>query len=319
MNKKIIGSVATILVIIVGIVGVGIIMRNSKSNDKISVDQPQTSNNSPIKTNLEVVKTTLKDNIVSKTQPLENLTIKIGDKDRTYILQKPESGSAAKNLIVALHGNTSTGEQLQKTLRLGDLVTQNNAVIAYPDGLNQGWNDIRVKSEDVDDIGFITQLTLSLQKEYNITKDTTTLMGVSNGGFMVQTLVCQNDSLAKNMISVISSLLTDLAEQCSSFPTNSVYVLGKKDNLVPYDGGELKTPTPGTVVSAQKTLTNVAEINKCGDKNEEKESTSVLTQKITGCPNGGQVTLITFVNEGHISTPIKGDFVSILRDNSLVR
>jgi polyhydroxybutyrate depolymerase len=269
---------------------------------------------------LEVVKDEIKNiikpNIVEGKS--DDQKIKIGDIDRTYRLERPENKTTAKNLIVALHGNGGNGESLQSTLRLSKLVNENSTVIAYPNGLESGWNDIRVKSEDVDDIGFISQLTQRLQEEYTISKDKTTLIGVSNGGFMVQTLVCQNDTLARNMIAVISSQLIELAEQCKSFPSNSVYVLGQKDNLIPYEGGELKTPTPGSVLSAQNTLTNAAQINKCGEKSEEKESTTTLVQKINDCPNDGQIVLITYVNEGHISLPIKADFPSILKDQKMV-
>ena len=257
--------------------------------------------------------------IDDKTTKIEKLSLKVGDKDRSYTLERPEDKASIKNIIIALHGSGSTGDKIQENLRLSELVSKNKTVIAYPDGVDNSWNDIRVKSEDVDDIGFITQLIQSLQKEYKVNKESTTLLGVSNGGFMVQTLVCQDDTLAKNMVSVVASFLVELAEQCKSLPVNSVYVLGQKDTIVPYAGGDLVTPIKGQALSAEKTLTNAAQINKCSDGIEEKEATSVLIQKINGCQNNGQVALITYVNESHISLPLRVDFVSIIRENELVK
>jgi polyhydroxybutyrate depolymerase len=291
--------------------------RNMAQTTKENSSSRAESSYSKLEVVKDEIKNIIKPNIIEGKS--DDQTIKIGDIDRTYRLERPENKSTAKNLVVALHGNGGNGESLQSALRISKLVNENSTVIAYPNGFESGWNDIRVKSEDVDDIGFISQLTQRLQEEYNISKENTSLLGVSNGGFMVQTLVCQNDSLVKNMISVIASTPTELAEQCKSFPSNSVFVLGQKDNVIPYEGGELKTPIPGTVLSAQNTLINSAQINKCGEKSEEKENTNTLVQKINDCPNEGQVVLITYVNEGHISLPIKADFVSVLKEQKMIK
>jgi polyhydroxybutyrate depolymerase len=323
MYKKVAYIAIIVLLVLVAFFGLQNLLKSSEKSSKLStsqavqtVDKTQTSTEK-VKDKVADIKESLKTE--SKPTTIESLTLKTGTKDRTYLVEKPTEKGEVKNIVVALHGEGENGERLQKTLRLSDLVSSNQTLIVYPDGLNESWNDARVKSEDVDDIGFITELIQTLQSGYSVSKENTSIIGVSNGGFMIQTLACQNDILAKNAISVVASLLGELAEQCKSFPTNSIFILGKKDTLVPYDGGSLNTPIPGTVLSAQNSLTNVGQINKCGEKSEEKESTSVLVQKITDCPNGGQVSLITYVNETHISLPIKVDLVSIIRENGLIK
>jgi polyhydroxybutyrate depolymerase len=320
MNKKIAFIIVVVLLIIATLFGIVNTLKDRKISSKIAqatkVDDKKETFGGAIKDKVAEIKELVK----TETKPtiIESLTLKIGTKDRAYTLEKPTYKGSVKNIIVALHGGGGNGERLQKTLRLSDLVATNQTVIAYPDGLDESWNDVRVKSEDVDDIGFITELTQTLQSSYDVTKNNTTFIGVSNGGFMVQTILCQNDALAKNMVSVVSSLLSELAEQCKTFAVNSIYVLGKKDTFVPYEGGSLNTPIAGIVLSAQNTLTNVGQINKCGEKSEEKEFTNVLVQKIIDCPNGGQVSLVTYINETHVSLPLKVDFSSIIRENGLL-
>jgi poly(3-hydroxybutyrate) depolymerase len=323
MNKKIIFIAIVILLIIATLFGILYSLKNREtSNKEIQaqteriVEKKETFVET-VKTKVGDVKETIKSD--NNTSSLESLVLKTGTIDRKYLLEKPLEKGDVKNLVIALHGGNGNGERLQKTLRLSELATTNQTVIVYLDGVDENWNDIRVKSEDVDDLGFLTELIKTLQSSYGVGKENTTLIGVSNGGFMTQTLVCQNDSLVKNMISIVSSLLVELAEQCKSFPINSIYILGKKDTLVPYQGGSLTSLIAGNVLSAQNTLTNVALINKCGEKSEEKELTNTLVQKITDCPNNGQVSLITYVNESHLSIPLKVDFVSIIRENGIIK
>jgi polyhydroxybutyrate depolymerase len=321
MNKKKAFIIVIVFLVIVTLFGIFSTIKNISKPDKLlqaekTVEKKDSFVGSAIN-NVSDLKVDRKSE--SKPNVIESLTLKTGTKDRTYLLEKPADNGTVKNIVIALHGSGGNGESIQKNLRINELVTNNQTIIAYPNALNESWNDTRVKSEDVDDIGFITELIQSLQASYNIGLDNTTLIGVSNGGFMIQTIVCQNDTLAKNMVSITASLLVEIAEQCKSFPANLIFILGKKDNLVPYDGGNLSTPIPGNVLSAQNTLTNTAEINKCGEKSEEKESTAVLVQKITDCPNGGQVSLITYVNETHISLPLKVDFVSIIKENGIIK
>ena len=327
MNKKT-GLIIFIIVICIFIVAtfLGIqstLSKQSKNNNSLQlVNKNSAQNNDSV--NKDIKNDTLNtDKSVAKNESknnlIETINLKIDEKNRTYILEKPADSKNIKNIIVALHGEGDNGEKLQKNLRLSDLVTDNNTIIAYPDGINTQWNDIRVKSEDVDDISFIKELTQNLQNEYKIGKDNTTLIGVSNGGFMVQTIVCKDNTLARNMVSITASLLVNLAEQCTSLPVNSLYILGKKDTVVPYEGGEIVGNALGNVISAQNTLVNASQINKCGEKSEEKESTYFIVQKIVDCPNDGQINLITYVNETHISLPLKVDFSSIIKENKLLK
>ncbi|MBC7472509.1 MAG: hypothetical protein H7196_04615 [candidate division SR1 bacterium] len=322
MNKKVLFIIGVCFLIFLTLIGIwNTLDRKSKDrglqlqNEIITEKKESILDNSKIKPG-EIVELPEVD---KKTSSTEVLILKTGAKDRMYILEKPVDKTNVKNIIVALHESGSSGEKLQKILRLSDLVSDNNTIIAYPDSIGERWNDIRVSNEEVDDIGFINELVQSLQSQYGVGKDNTTLIGVSSGGFMVQTIACENDGLVRNMLSIVASLLTNQAEQCKFLPTNSIYILGKKDIFVPYEGGNLTTPVSGIVLSGQNTLTNVAQINKCGEKSEEKESTNILVQKITDCPNRGLVSLITYVNESHISLPIKADFVSIIRENGLIK
>jgi poly(3-hydroxybutyrate) depolymerase len=239
--------------------------------------------------------------------------INVDGTKRTYIEQKAETSTGVSKLVVGLHGAKSSAELLQKTSRINTQLQDETMVVLYPNGLDGAWNDARTgKSEG--DIAFIKILTDKYQKDFTITPEKTTIIGVSNGGFMAQTLFCNESSIkAENGIFVVAPLTVESAETCKTLPTNTTFILGTNDVTVPYLGGEIQSETGGEVLSVEKTFDRASKIMGCGEKADEKELKDSLEKTIVDCKNKGKLTIISRIGEGHISTVLKTNFDELLK------
>jgi poly(3-hydroxybutyrate) depolymerase len=232
-------------------------------------------------------------------------SIAIAGKNRTYLLDTAQNPDY---LVIALHGSKSTGKRLKETLRLENNIENTSFALAYPDGIDSEWRDIRSQNTDVDDTAFITEITQKLQSNYKISPQKTIILGVSNGGFMAQTIVCEKPQLFYSLISIVASVLLETAASCKSLPQNVQYHLARNDSIIPYRGGMLDTPNGGTVLSAQESLEVVGNIKKCA-----KETQNFHVFSYERCEMG-TVKLYGYDREGHISLPLQNDWKQVISE-----
>ena len=96
-------------------------------------------------------------------------------------------------LLIVLHGLTQDGKGIMDFSGFNDIEEDNNFVVCYPDGLNRAWNaNMNVSISQADDIGFIEEITLIMQKKLNTNPSRQYLCGISNGGFMSHKLACES-------------------------------------------------------------------------------------------------------------------------------
>ena len=90
----------------------------------------------------------------------------IGHHDRTYRFYVPQNRPQSPGLILALHGTGMNADRMRQWTgyELDMLADKYGFIVVYPDGYKSNWNDCRknapfpAKKENIDDIGFITQL-----------------------------------------------------------------------------------------------------------------------------------------------------------------
>ena len=105
---------------------------------------------------------------------------------RTYLVYVPE-GTDTKNLplVIALHGHGGQGKSMMKLTDFNYIADKEKFVVAYPDGINNGWNDGRNDPEEntqYNDIKFISMLIDKIAADYKIDKLRVFATGISNGG-----------------------------------------------------------------------------------------------------------------------------------------
>ncbi|MBI2921687.1 MAG: polyhydroxybutyrate depolymerase, partial [Planctomycetes bacterium] len=86
-----------------------------------------------------------------------DLTLQVGDAERTWRLHVPASFQKGKPLplVVALHGMGGTGAQMERMTGFSGLAEKKGFVVAYPDGLNRIWRywDVKGGGEDTAFVG----------------------------------------------------------------------------------------------------------------------------------------------------------------------
>ena len=82
--------------------------------------------------------------------------------------------------------------------------------MVYPQGLKDDtlrthWN-AGLTLSDIDDVGFLSELTLYLQKTYSLNPSKTFTSGYSNGGFMSYELIVKKPEIFKAVASILGTM-----------------------------------------------------------------------------------------------------------------
>ena len=242
-------------------------------------------------------------------------TIIIDKLQRTFFLHLPLGYSFIKKhslpLVIFLHGGGGKGTSSAFESKFNLKANKEKFIVVYPNGYKKSWNDVRKGSkaslEEINDIKYISELLKKLKSDYKIDSRRIYLAGVSNGGFMAQTLACKLPNTFAATASVIASFPKKLLNDCNLNNSGGIlYILGTKDPFVPFNGGIIKTKAGGEVFSANESINIWAEYNNC-EKNFYTDKLPDLTEdKITvmkiyfkNCSAETEVILYKLINGGH--------------------
>lgn len=177
--------------------------------------------------------------------------ISVDGTERTFTVYVPRSlpKHTAVPLLVALHGGLGNASQFEATTDFDGLAESNHFIVAYPDGTpitsitpnRRVWNaggccSVAEQSrDDVDDVGFISEMITFLERSYDIDKTRVFVTGHSNGAMLGLRLACQL-SATVDAVAVQSGDLFDVS--CNpSHPVSVLEIHGTADPDVPIDGG----------------------------------------------------------------------------------
>jgi polyhydroxybutyrate depolymerase len=197
-----------------------------------------------------------------------------GGLERTYILHVPPGRRAQEliPLVIVLHGHGGTGKGMITLTKseFDTLADRDGAAIAYPDGIDNSWNDgraIRGKTK-VDDVGFITALIDTLERNFSIDPHRIYATGMSNGAMMTYRLGCERSDRLAAIAPVDGAIPEEVAPRCSPSMSLPVLVInGTDDPLVHWEGGDVTGPfgrrTMARVLSVQKSVRFWVARNEC--------------------------------------------------------
>ncbi|WP_249125681.1 PHB depolymerase family esterase [Bradyrhizobium manausense] len=247
--------------------------------------------------------------------PVHADKIDVGGTDRSYIVMRSPKKPAP--LVVVLHGKTQSGADMVTRTAWPLVAKRDDFAVVFPDGLNHAWADARPDErragngppEGTDDIAFIAALVDKLVNDGTADAKRVYVTGISNGGAMAMTLLCNRADLFAAGASVIMNLTDELAAACH--PSRSLPMLmmnGTVDPLIPYEGGRGTSYFAANGYwSTEKTLAFWRGLNGCAaadaavtelpDKNPSDQST--VTQIASRCPPGHDVALYRVNNGGH--------------------
>ncbi|WP_169567581.1 alpha/beta hydrolase family esterase [Sneathiella limimaris] len=181
--------------------------------------------------------------------------------ERQYLRYVPPAAhqiGTPKQLIILLHGGGGTGRSMMRSTGFNRLAAREGFVGLYPSGVNRHWNDGRPQYQGVDDVGFILAAIQETMAEIQFLDETQIfLAGMSNGGHMIQRLICEQAARFAGAAIVTAQLTPELIKSCRpSKPLGILYINGTEDPLMPFDGGPIAPQwgSRGTVTSTAETL-----------------------------------------------------------------
>ena len=230
-----------------------------------------------------------------------------GDYNRYYQMRVPTVYTgAAMPLVLDLHGYGSpvvlglSGERLVSGM---DRIAQDSGVIvAWPQGVNNGWNSIpsrELKEGDIDDVAFLLALVEEVKQIVNVDHTRIYIMGISNGGAMAQVVACEA-SRTFAAVSTVAFQFPMAPEDCDlEVPLPMISFHAPTDSLVRFDGSSQGLPNGG--LSAPESYDAWSDINGCIDDSEvyfEKGNSSCEMR--SNCMDEVEVAFCTIDGKGQL-------------------
>lgn len=266
-------------------------------------------------------------NISLKGKRLDK-TILYGENQRQYRLYIPSSYSRKEPLplLIALHGMESDIDKMERRTRLSKKAEEENFILVYPAGSGQ-FEDILLTwnvsfccgysmERNIDDVGFIDTLIDEIINNFNIDTDKIFAVGFSNGGMLAYRVGAELSHRIAG-VAVVSGSIGGKTFQVSSpykipKPEKEIPIIifhGKKDAVIPYDGGQPKSQTLSTAgaysyLSVDKAVSFWVSNNECDVAPEIStiKEGKIAVDVFRNCKDDANVVLYT-LNEGQHSWP----------------
>jgi polyhydroxybutyrate depolymerase len=198
-----------------------------------------------------------------KTKAGEHYTILVNGVTREYLLYKPKSLLPGEKypLLLDFHGGGGNASSMEKNFGFDHIADQKKIIVAYPEGLNKGWNDGRKYGRSLhsaNDLAFINLLTDKLIATENADPTQLYAAGISNGAFFSIYLATKLPGKFKAIAVVCGNILEDNKDSFSlPTPTSLLLMNGTGDPIVKYGGGAILSERAGRgrSVSTDYTIT----------------------------------------------------------------
>ncbi|BCJ48323.1 esterase [Actinoplanes ianthinogenes] len=243
-------------------------------------------------------------------------TLEIGGRQVTVHVPASYDPARPAPLLVALHGYTSYGKQMEQYMGLTAESDRRGFVYAYPDGLvdSRGanfWNATDACCDffhqQPDDSGYLSGLITTLEGTYRIDRARVYLIGHSNGGFMSFRMACEHADQVTAIVSLNAATWNDAARCRPSEPVSVLAIHGSADETIAFEGG---LNNGVAYPSADATVTQWRGYDGCGADGRDGPKldliaslpgaeTSVRTYS-SGCAGGSTVQAWTMTGGSHV-------------------
>jgi polyhydroxybutyrate depolymerase len=179
--------------------------------------------------------------------PSDKLSLTTPDhRERVYRLYVPPTlPSGPRPLVVVLHGGGGSGRQMERFLELDALAEKEGFLVAYPSGLDNGWNDgretdkVQSQADHVDDGAFIAAMLDEIARQHAVDAKRIYATGISNGGFFAHYLANRFPDRFAAIAPVVGGIAPLVAADFGKGAVAVLIIQGTEDPLVPYGGGDV--------------------------------------------------------------------------------
>jgi polyhydroxybutyrate depolymerase len=233
-------------------------------------------------------------------------------KERPYVLDAPPDPTTPSPLLVVLHGQGGSGQEIAQDLDLRPLVATRNFWLAMPDGTfsRSGvatWNAGTIDLPPYDRL-YLAALIDDVAAKHAIDPKRVYVVGYSIGAFMAHRLACDISPKIAAVMS-LAGAVTSVASLCATTsPVSVVELHGDHDDVITYDGGPFVNGAQ-TAPSAHDTVATWARNNRCAgqlvstgatlDLDPDVAGSETAMDAYQGCPAGIDVQLWTMRGSGH--------------------
>ena len=241
-------------------------------------------------------------------------SIKIGGKQREYILHIPSNLPENSPLIFVIHGYTDNAENMMNTTGFNTIADENKFAVCYPQGITDKNGNIFwevgysfTQALEVNDVEFLTELAGFLQKKYRLSKAKTSATGHSNGAELSIVLACKTPDVFKAVAPVCGCIMKSVYEESQNSKPIPVFMINSTADKTTWWNGDLPNNQGyGSYLSTPDLLKFFIEKNKCTqikvdtipDTNKQ-DSSFVISERHFNSINGNEVLFYKVVNGGH--------------------
>lgn len=173
--------------------------------------------------------------------------LRVDGHSRPYLLHRPAT-DGPRPLVIAFHGRGSDAAALREQSRLERAAGARGMLVAYPEGLDNGWGAGTQATEqrpDPDlDVRFTEALIKHLVRTEQADPERVYVAGFSNGGSMALRVAAQRPGLLAGAASVSGQLPTGAAAVRPTGGVPVMVVYGADDPVRPLDGWPSPPPDP---------------------------------------------------------------------------
>jgi polyhydroxybutyrate depolymerase len=239
----------------------------------------------------------------------KKMTLKIGDRERTYYVYEPKTLLKPLPVIFAFHGGAGNPRDFARMTNLSGLADSKGFLLVYPEGTGalRTWNAGHccgfAERNDIDDVAFVRSILMQLARNYKLDGKRIFATGISNGGMMAFRLACE---MSETFAAIASVAGINQTPQCQpKRPVSILMMNAVKDKHIPYNGGlpesglragfgrkDVGTPPVQAVIAFW------VRYNLCNGQ-PLKESTESFVLETYNCRNQRRVQLFSLLKGGH--------------------
>lgn len=232
-----------------------------------------------------------------------------------FVVPTSYTGETAVPLVIVLHGKDQNTNDIRFMTKFDDVAQREGFIAAYPLAYKGAWNDGRIAPsqasflENVDDVGFITEVVARLVANYSIDTARIYVCGFSNGAIMTHRLAFERAAVFAAFGCVTSAIPVALPGNLTpEGPVNIFMMHGRSDRLIPWEGGEPFPNDPqGAMLPVLDSVGYWLTHNGCdGDpavrelpNRETIDRTQTTEFRYADCAPGAEVVFYWIENGGH--------------------
>ena len=219
---------------------------------------------------------------------------------RVHVPDRPELGPAAP-LVLAFHGTSQTGEQLEAMSGLNQAADESGFIVVYLEAAVGAWDVFDSLEEfGLDEVGYVREVIDRVSQVNVIDRHRIIAVGLSNGGVISQRLACDMADRLAGFVAVAATMPKPLADRCQpSRPVSAFYIIGTADPFFPVTGSSV-------LRTVDETLQFWGGANDCRRgrvqstwQDRTDDGTRAYWSRYRGCAGGTRVWMDSIVGGGH--------------------